>query len=551
LVPNPDYLFLSKSHEEAIAHLRYALSHGDGFVEITGEVGTGKTTLCRAFLEDIDPKSEVAYIFNPQLDAIELLKAINDELDIDSQANNIKDLIDALNTFLIEKKAQGKNVILLIDEAQNLSKEVLEQLRLLSNLETNTSKLLQIILVGQPELQKTLDSYELRQLRQRITLSWYLTPLSFQETREYIRHRINIAAKKTDDKFTDSAYRLIYKHSGGIPRLINILCDRALLTAFGFSRRKVTGTIAREAIKEINSRGKPPQKQWRKNLAFTGLFIAICAVVALVLMIFNPFASGPGTEGVENHTIKASASFASTSNTVTQSSQSIEDFLAKLSYRTSRFQSVKTVVALWHPVPHLNPYLNQIDDDTAFFQFAADQNNLQLLVLDHEWDLLKKLNLPAILEFSPPGAASPLYLLLVQQQDDRIVLKGGEKGDIFTTTVEDILPFWSGKALVLWKNFYNYQGDIPLDAPRESVFTLKMLLRDIGYKDIVMDSVYDPMTREIIEKIQRKHGIKVDGVVGARTKIVIYSEKKDLNIPSLQPAVSNPSTATVDTKYKE
>ncbi len=159
LVPNPAYLYLSRSHEEAMAHLVYAISQGDGFVEITGEVGTGKTTLCRAVLENLDEHTEAAYIFNPKLDSLQLLKAINDEFGVASSGSSVKDLIDVLNAFLIKKKMEGTKVVLIIDEAQNLNKDVLEQLRLLSNLETTTSKLIQIILVGQPELGEMLDSH--------------------------------------------------------------------------------------------------------------------------------------------------------------------------------------------------------------------------------------------------------------------------------------------------------------------------------------------------------------------------------------------------------
>ena len=256
LVPNPAYLFLSRCHEEALAHLTYALSQGDGFVEITGEVGTGKTTLCRAFLENLDHNTEAAYIFNPKLDSLQLLKTINDEFGLSSEADNIKDLIDTLNDFLIRRKAEGKKVILVIDEAQNLSKDVLEQLRLLSNLETSTSKLIQIVLVGQPELGDMLDSYELRQLGQRITLSYTLNPLNFRETRDYIRHRLQVASQKPGVKFTWPAIRTIYRYSGGIPRLINIACDRSLLTAFGLDRRKVTAGIASASIRELAGRGE-------------------------------------------------------------------------------------------------------------------------------------------------------------------------------------------------------------------------------------------------------------------------------------------------------
>ena len=184
LVPNPAYFFLSKCHEEALAHLNYAISQGDGFVQITGEVGTGKTTLCRAFLESLDSNTKPAYIFNPKLGPKQLLMTINDEFGIETKSDTTKELIDNLNAFLMRNKASGNRVILLIDEAQNLSKNVLEQLRLLSNLETNKDKLLQIILVGQPELAEMLESRELRQIGQRITLSYYLTPLSFSETKE-------------------------------------------------------------------------------------------------------------------------------------------------------------------------------------------------------------------------------------------------------------------------------------------------------------------------------------------------------------------------------
>ena len=255
LVPNPAYLFLSKSHEEALAHLNYALAQGDGFVEITGEVGTGKTTLCRAFLENLDENTIAAYIFNPRLGPKQLIKTINDELGIKYDTDSTKDLIDKLNAFLMRQKAERKKVILLIDEAQNLSRNILEQLRLLSNLETSKEKLLQIILVGQPELSDILDSHELRQLGQRITLRYHLTPLNFKETVEYIKFRINIAARKAGIKFDRSAFSQIYKYSGGIPRVINIACDRALLTAFGLSQHKITGSIARASIKELKSRG--------------------------------------------------------------------------------------------------------------------------------------------------------------------------------------------------------------------------------------------------------------------------------------------------------
>jgi len=289
LVPNPEYLFLSKSHEEALAHLTYAISQGDGFVEITGEVGTGKTTLCRVFLENLDKSIEAAYIFNPKLDALQLLKVINDEFSIDSAPDNTKDLIDILNAFLIAKKAAGQKVLVLIDEAQNLSREVLEQLRLLSNLETTQKKLLQIILVGQPELGEMLSSPQLRQLGQRITINCRLVPLTFQETMDYIRHRISLASHRAGPPFDKGSYRAIYKFSKGVPRLINIVCDRALLNAFTHNSFKITSSITKEAIKELTRKKQPVYSSgWLQRRSGLVVLTAILASLAIVLLsLFN------------------------------------------------------------------------------------------------------------------------------------------------------------------------------------------------------------------------------------------------------------------------
>lgn len=541
LVPNPGYLFLSKSHEEAIAHLNYAVSHGDGFVAITGEVGTGKTTLCRAFLEDLDKNTEVAYIFNPRLNSMELLRTINDEFGIDSKADNPKDLIDSLNTFLIELKSRDKNAILLIDEAQNLSTEVLEQLRLLSNLETNTSKLIQIILVGQPELRKILDSYELRQMNQRITLNWYLTPLTRKETREYIRHRVNIASNKTEDKFTPAAYYRIHHYSGGIPRLINIASDRALLTAFGFNKRKVTGTIAGNAINELKSRGGKTPLFFTKEKILAGTLAVLCLALIAVFVFKTPgiFQSTPAEK---KNTPPAVSQPGPVTNPgpVKKTAVTFEEFLGNLTNRSSRFDAVNTSLSLWETTPSVNRILNNMDDDAAFFQLAATQNNFQLLQIDNDLDLVKKLNLPAVLALFPPGASSPRYLTMVKMTEMEMTLKGGEKEDVIRVTPGEMKSYWSGTAYIPWKDFLNCKGDIPYGAPKESVFTLKMMLRDIGFTEIPLDYEYDGTTRAAVEQIQERHGIEVDGIVGARTKIAVYNEKKDLKIPHIRAANEPP-----------
>lgn len=298
LVPDPAYLFLSPRHEDALAHLKYAVSQGEGFVEITGEVGTGKTLLCRTFLEQLDDNVESAYIFNPRLSAPELIRAVNDEFGITPAGDGIKENIDALNAFLMGKKAQGKSVVLVIDEAQNLGRDVLEQVRLLSNLETTRSKLLQIILVGQPELSELLDSHELRQLGQRITLSCRLRPLTRKETGHYIRHRLQVASRKSADIFTRSAINRIYRYSGGIPRLINIACDRALLSAYGFNQHKVSAAIATAAIAELASRGEIYRRgsgafspEWLLRLGLL-LVLAGLAIVFVFQYDKSPLLSG-------------------------------------------------------------------------------------------------------------------------------------------------------------------------------------------------------------------------------------------------------------------
>jgi len=256
LSPDPRYLFLADSHREALAHLLYGIEHGEGFIAITGEVGTGKTTLCRTLLQRIEPGTEVAFIFNPQLSALELLQAINAELGLPTEALGRRELMEQLNRFLLAKKLEGRRVLLLIDEAQNLAPDTLEQVRLLSNLETDTSKLIQIILIGQPELDAILESPDLRQLRQRISVRWRLEPLSAIETRDYVRHRMRIAAGAARDVFTELALREVHRRSRGIPRLVNLLCDRALLAGYAAGARTIGLGLVTQSDQEVRGGGR-------------------------------------------------------------------------------------------------------------------------------------------------------------------------------------------------------------------------------------------------------------------------------------------------------
>jgi len=553
LVPNPAYLFLSKSHEEAMAHLNYAIHQGEGFVELTGEVGTGKTTLCRAFLEKIEKNTEAAYIFNPKLDSMQLLKAINDEFGISSDKNTIKELIDTLNNFLMRKRASGKKVVLIIDEAQNLSNEVLEQLRLLSNLETNLNKLLQIILVGQPELKDMLDSHELRQLGQRINVSSHLIPLTQKETREYIQHRIHIASQKPGIKFTQLAFYFIYKFSRGIPRLINIVCDRALLTAFSLDQHKITAGIVRASIGELAGRGYTMRYMFVEGRNAVIIIALLC--IALVIVTFyrsgvnnnkktsaiseSKIAEKPNTKLLRKKISKLPThvqklNMKTAQEVLDPDFNPVNDlgvYLKTLRYQDSRQTALKSAFALWNAETKIKPHLAGIDDDQAFFTFAAKQNDLLIHRIKGNLKGVKKLNLPAILEFYIPAVSSPRYLTLAKIEGRQIIFKG--ENDFIEVNQDEVEKYWSGMAYIMWNNFFSYKGTIPLTSPKDSIIALKMHLHDIGFNKIEINPVYDGPTKEAVKKIQKKYGLSADGIVGPLTKIVLYNEKKLLKIPHI------------------
>jgi general secretion pathway protein A len=604
LVPNPAYLFLSKSHEEALAHLTYAVTQGEGFMDITGEVGTGKTTLCRAFLENLDHQTTAAYIFNPNLNSLQLLKAINDEFGIPSNADNIKDLIDTLNLFLIDQKAKGKNTILLIDEAQNLTNEVLEQLRLLSNFETTKHKLLQIFLVGQPELKEKLNSYELRQLGQRISLSCRLLPLNFTEVRNYIQHRIHIASEKADIRFDQAAYRSIYKYSRGIPRLINIVCDRALLTAFGLDRHEITEDIVRTAIKELTDREDEDidENRFRKRKQAILLFFVLSLI--LVLLIFyrpgffgkhailnSPEVKKPNahSSGYSSHPVPADTASrlnqpvsadifsdskkpvsadtssdsknsapavtplypqkiegekittgASVTPSFSEPVRNFENLLETMNRISSRHAALKIALNLWDLEPEIKPDLDAIDDDQEFFRLGAKENGLLMRRIEGSLNAIKKLNLPAILSIYYSKDNLPVYLVLIKADIRKITLRGGKQDISMELTPPELESYWPGTAYIPWKNFLSITGTVPIDSPKDSILALKMLLRDIGFKKVQASPFYDDETREAVKKIQRKYGLHVDGAVGSTTKIALYNEKKSLKQPYIAD-VSRPS----------
>jgi general secretion pathway protein A len=588
LVPNPDYLFLSKSHEEALAHLRYAVTDGEGFVEIIGEIGTGKTMLCRTFLESLNADTESAYIFNPRMNAVDLLQAINDEFGISKDLHSTKALIDALNGFLIEKKAAGKKVILVIDEAQNLSRDVLEQIRLLSNLETTKDKLLQIILVGQPELGEMLDSYELRQLGQRISLSCRLKPLTYSETKEYIAHRIQVASQKSAAIFSKSAIRRIYKFSKGIPRLINMACDRSLLTAFGRHRLKVSGLIAMSAIQELAARGGIHQNRLTGNAKKWVVLSTLCIVLLIGLffhfdmrhIIFQGSLTEPSPTVIgmkinspktvipvqtrkilsASETEQAPPGFSGESEQkpvgnrrVDEPAHDVENDVPSMDFQQllidnritfSKIASWQSLLKIWGIGKKKYPAFNNIFDDFAFFSLAAQHSGMVATPIGGDLERIVRLNIPAILKFNCPLGGSPVYLTVVKVTPDAMIFSGTDTLTVISVPYAQVIKNWSGSGFVFWKNFYNYQGTIPVDAPGESIITLKLHLRDIGYQHIQISGTYDLATRMAIKAIQARHGIPIDGYVGPLTKIVLYNEKQSLAIPHLWAQMTIPDEVT-------
>ncbi len=577
LVPNPEYLYLSRIHEEVLAHLNYAVGYGEGFVEITGEVGTGKTTLCRMFLESLDEKTEAAYIFNPKLDALQLLKAINDEFGIPSDTESVKTLIDRLNAFLLEKKAQGKHVILLVDEAQNLGADVLEQLRLLSNIETTTSKLLQIILVGQPELGELLETKALRQLNQRITLSCHLIPLTASEMREYIRHRIHIASRKPGLAFTAGAYRAIFNYSHGVPRLINIVCDRTLLTAFAMGKHRITQAIVTRAIRELNGKRKRSGKPlfFREKLIIGLLVVLVILVAGLVVgqMMLNrtrriavapvvhrkiettvvESAAARTLEAAEETNLKAVASLperepfsaepipepaelpTETATSVDPAPSApvrdLEQVLASTGALNSRIGALATVLRQWHAQQPQG--IGPVDgvDSEIFFRLYARHSDMEVLRVKGNLALIKKLNLPAILEFPPADGSDARFMALVGFDENEIRLSDGD--DTFSVAPASLEGRWNGVAHIFWKDYFNYTGVIPISSPGEVILSLKVYLKSKGFTIEAMTAAYDTTTRLAVETIQARNGLNVDGLVGPMTKIALYNEDPSLNGPRL------------------
>jgi general secretion pathway protein A len=542
LSPDPKYLFLSDSHREALAHLLYGIEQGEGFIAVTGEVGTGKTTLCRTLLERLDATTEVAFVFNPPLSGMELLQAIHHELGLLGGEATRQELTAELNQFLLEKKAQGKRVLLIVDEAQNLERDALEQLRLLGNLETNTAKLLQIILLGQPELDTKLESPDLRQLRQRITVRWRLAPLSAGEAREYIAHRLRVggAAKEI---FTELATREVHRRSRGVPRVINLLCDRALLAAFAAQAQSIGLGLVSQVEREVAGppRGGSGFRSWRDRFAMrpdllltaliSATFVALIVGLALsssdVSAWFrgdpdppSPANAANGTAGDEAAAISADASAANALPEVSAAPApaafDLAGALARVSPAATGAASFDGLLAAWGEAPTGAEVLSlgQVQDQLRTRGFSV------LALVGVDFEALRRIDRPALLTLPAlDGALRPL--LLERLEGDAAWLRGLGGDELVRVPLAELSGNWDRTAYVAWRN----PAELPellIEGDRGApVIWLQQTLVQLGYLSGAASGEFDAATTRAVRAFQRASVLAPDGAVGPYTQLLL------------------------------
>jgi general secretion pathway protein A len=523
IAPDPRYLYMSEKHREGLAHLLFGLQSDCGFVLLTGEVGTGKTTVCRCLLEQIPKDTNIAFILNPKLTVEELLATICEEFKIGySTGSGNKVLIDRINDYLLENHAKGRKAVLIIDEAQNLDTELLEQLRLLTNLETNERKLLQILLLGQPELRDKLAKPELRQLAQRITARYHLEPLNREEVRAYMAHRLEVAGGR-GKLFPPACLKLIHRMTGGVPRLINILCDRALLGAYVEGKEKVDKKVLRQAAQEAFGGEKKMEGPHggRRRLAV----LAGGASLAVFAGLFLLWAVRPGllpsgllpNDLLPKGLLSAAPDAPSEDSSSTLPKKMADANVVPLQWPDTESSAVSRQTAFRNLFSEWGiAYDGGKDGDAC--EYAASQG-LRCLEQKDGWQSLLHFNRPAVLKIED-GAGRQFFAALTGVDRETAVLETGAM--IQRVRISDLGSFWQGEFTLLWRPPSVYRNGIQLGAREPLVTWLSNCLARIeGQAPPAGDDLFSEKMEKRIKAFQFSAGLVPDGIVGPRTLIHI------------------------------
>jgi general secretion pathway protein A len=572
ITPDPRFLFLSSSHQEALGHLLYGIEERKGFITVTGEVGTGKTLLCRALLDRLGRHVRTALIFNSFLSEIELLRSINEDFGIPPGGVTRKELIDHLNRFLIEEFSAGRNAVLIIDEAQNLAPTVLEQIRMLSNLETERGKLLQIVLIGQPELRHQLARPELRQLNQRIALRYHIQPFDRQETEDYIKHRLVVAGSHGDVKFSRQALSAIYRLSEGIPRKINLLCDRAMLSAYVHESTLIEHTHVRQASMELEGQqagaahvvGRERSRHrflvaqglvlglaltlgggtwlgwnWSKILEFlvslprerTGTFAKVLLVssdgaaepqgefkvVKMPTAIDDPVSAhdrrDPHTlmdNGLSDATVPADEAVAVRTGGIADSNG-------------SSAAALPGEVLLRALLVEVGRELQQQTGWTAKTTLGRVASGFGLETLPILTDLtrLKQFRIACLVEIASTQTSEPTLLIVRGISAEGVELTDAS-GVIRRLRDAEFAKDWRGQAYLFHRRGDELRQILTRGKQNPEVRALQRQLSELGYLAREPSGLFDAETAEAVRRLQKDHTIRVDGSAGPATKIVLY-----------------------------
>lgn len=529
ITPDPRYLYLGRQHADALAHLVYGINDAGGFIQLTGEVGTGKTTTIRSLLARSPNNADIALIINPRLSPVEFVQAICEELGVDvtsAAAGNGKMLVDLLNRKLLRIHAEGRRAVLIVDEAQNLTAEVLEQVRLLTNLETDSQKLLQIILIGQPELRELLNRNDLRQLAQRVTARCHLQPLARDDTAAYVRHRLRVAGA-TSDIFTPAALREVHRRSRGVPRVINVICDRALLGAYTEDRHEVDAALVRRAAGEVYGRQLAPA--WLPPLALAGALALLLLIGAGLAWRYLPL---PGVGFLKRHEVARTA-VAPPPVARPQPPPTLAQTLAADTGATTADAAFTALFTLWNATYAPGP----TDPCTQ-----AVAQKLNCVTLHSSLAQLRDLKRPAILMLVDDGG-TPRQVVLAGIGADSAALQVGAR--TVRVPISELARYWYGDCVVLWRPPSLPVGELRPGMHGPAVHNLRTQLLQASSTPADNDHnfSFDDGLTQLVEDFQRAHHLTVDGVAGVETQMLLDAVLAAPGTPLLQSLDKSPVTA--------